>query len=26
VLIVTHNQAVAARADREIRLRDGKVD
>jgi putative ABC transport system ATP-binding protein len=26
VLIVTHNQAVAARADREIRLRDGKVE
>jgi putative ABC transport system ATP-binding protein len=26
VLIVTHNQAVAGRADREIRLRDGKVD
>ena len=26
VLIVTHNPAVAAAADREIRLRDGRID
>ena len=26
VLIVTHNPQVAAAADREIRLRDGRID
>jgi putative ABC transport system ATP-binding protein len=26
VLLVTHNAAVAAAADREIRLRDGRID